>query len=53
MDLMDLAESVQLQSAPVSLLSPKGQIHSRFQLNLGKTIESCKAQRGVCLGSLI
>ncbi|KAH0511065.1 Protein kinase C-binding protein 1 [Microtus ochrogaster] len=43
MDLKELSESVQ-QSAPVPLISPKRQIRSRFQLNLDKTIESCKAQ---------
>lgn len=45
MDLKELSESVQ-QSAPVPLISPKRQIRSRFQLNLDKTIESCKAQLG-------
>ncbi|XP_039105352.1 protein kinase C-binding protein 1 isoform X15 [Hyaena hyaena] len=44
MDLKELSESVQQQAAPVPLLSPKRQIRSRFQLNLDKTIESCKAQ---------
>ncbi|KAF6285109.1 zinc finger MYND-type containing 8 [Rhinolophus ferrumequinum] len=44
MDLKELSESVQQQSAPVPLISPKRQIRSRFQLNLDKTIESCKAQ---------
>ncbi|XP_046925784.1 protein kinase C-binding protein 1 isoform X9 [Lynx rufus] len=44
MDLKELSESVQQQTAPVPLLSPKRQIRSRFQLNLDKTIESCKAQ---------
>ena len=47
MDLKELSESVQQQSAPVPLISPKRQIHSRFQLNLNKTIESCKAQLGI------
>uniref|UniRef100_A0A2K6EYZ0 Zinc finger MYND-type containing 8 n=1 Tax=Propithecus coquereli TaxID=379532 RepID=A0A2K6EYZ0_PROCO len=46
MDLKELSESVQ-QSAPVPLISPKRQIRSRFQLNLDKTIESCKAQLGI------
>lgn len=46
MDLKELSESVQQQSAPVPLISPKRQIRSRFQLNLDKTIESCKAQLG-------
>ena len=36
MDLMEASESVQQQSAPFLLLSPKGQIHSRFQPNLDK-----------------
>lgn len=48
MDLKELSESVQQQSAPVQLISPKRQIRSRFQLNLDKTIESCKAQLGEC-----
>ncbi|XP_036038885.1 protein kinase C-binding protein 1 isoform X16 [Onychomys torridus] len=47
MDLKELSESVQQQSAPVPLVSPKRQIRSRFQLNLDKTIESCKAQLGI------
>lgn len=46
MDLKELSESVQ-QSAPVPLISPKRQIHSRFQPNLDETIESCKAQLGI------
>ncbi|CAO2577670.1 Protein kinase C-binding protein 1 [Lemmus lemmus] len=47
MDLKELiSESVQ-QSDPVPLISPKRQIRSRFQLNLDKTIESCKAQLGI------
>ncbi|XP_036085219.1 protein kinase C-binding protein 1 isoform X28 [Rousettus aegyptiacus] len=44
MDLKELSESVQQQVAPVPLINPKRQIRSRFQLNLDKTIESCKAQ---------
>ncbi|XP_064162737.1 MYND-type zinc finger-containing chromatin reader ZMYND8-like isoform X2 [Anguilla rostrata] len=48
MDLKELSESVQQQHAvPVVLTSPKRQIRSRFQLNLDKTIESCKAQLGI------
>ncbi|XP_055451878.1 MYND-type zinc finger-containing chromatin reader ZMYND8 isoform X16 [Psammomys obesus] len=48
MDLKELSESVQQQSAAaVPLISPKRQIRSRFQLNLDKTIESCKAQLGI------
>uniref|UniRef100_W5M8L3 Protein kinase C binding protein 1, like n=1 Tax=Lepisosteus oculatus TaxID=7918 RepID=W5M8L3_LEPOC len=47
MDLKELSESVQQQSTPVVLTSPKRQIRSRFQLNLDKTIESCKAQLGI------
>ncbi|NXS01426.1 PKCB1 protein, partial [Oxylabes madagascariensis] len=47
MDLKELSESVQQQSTPVQLISPKRQIRSRFQLNLDKTIESCKAQLGI------
>eukprot|EP00074_Homo_sapiens_P103130 XP_016883268.1 protein kinase C-binding protein 1 isoform X24 [Homo sapiens] len=47
MDLKELSESVQQQSTPVPLISPKRQIRSRFQLNLDKTIESCKAQLAV------
>ncbi|XP_026359454.1 protein kinase C-binding protein 1 isoform X8 [Ursus americanus] len=47
MDLKELSESVQQQTAPVPLISPKRQIRSRFQLNLDKTIESCKAQLGI------
>ncbi|KAM4841786.1 MYND-type zinc finger-containing chromatin reader ZMYND8 isoform 11-T12 [Thomomys bottae] len=46
MDLKELSEAVQ-QAAPVPLISPKRQIRSRFQLNLDKTIESCKAQLGI------
>ncbi|XP_077316727.1 MYND-type zinc finger-containing chromatin reader ZMYND8 isoform X11 [Lithobates pipiens] len=47
MDLKELSESVLQQSTPTSLISPKRQIRSRFQLNLDKTIESCKAQLGI------
>ncbi|KAK2100630.1 Protein kinase C-binding protein 1 [Saguinus oedipus] len=47
MDLKELSELVQQQSTPVPLISPKRQICSRFQLNLDKTIESCKAQLGI------
>ncbi|XP_067287799.1 MYND-type zinc finger-containing chromatin reader ZMYND8 isoform X4 [Pseudorasbora parva] len=50
MDLKELSESVQQQQqqgAQPSLTSPKRQIKSRFQLNLDKTIESCKAQLGI------
>uniref|UniRef100_A0A672KF92 Zinc finger MYND-type containing 8 n=1 Tax=Sinocyclocheilus grahami TaxID=75366 RepID=A0A672KF92_SINGR len=50
MDLKELSESVQQQQqqgAHPSLTSPKRQIRSRFQLNLDKTIESCKAQLGI------
>lgn len=46
MDLKELSESVQQQSTPAPMISPKRQIRSRFQLNLDKTIESCKAQLG-------
>lgn len=49
MDLKELSESVQQQQqqgAPPLLTSPKRQIKSRFQLNLDKTIENCKAQLG-------
>ncbi|KAM3878397.1 MYND-type zinc finger-containing chromatin reader ZMYND8 [Diretmus argenteus] len=48
MDLKELSETVQQKqgSTPV-LTSPKRQIKSRFQLNLDKTIESCKAQLGI------
>ncbi|XP_039971687.1 protein kinase C-binding protein 1 isoform X3 [Xiphias gladius] len=48
MDLKELSETVQQKqgTAPV-LTSPKRQIKSRFQLNLDKTIESCKAQLGI------
>lgn len=48
MDLKELSESVQQKqgAAPV-LTSPKRQIKSRFQLNLDKTIENCKAQLGI------
>lgn len=48
MDLKELSETVQQQQqgAPPVLTSPKRQIRSRFQLNLDKTIESCKAQLG-------
>lgn len=52
MDLKELSESVQQQTAPVPLISPKRQIRSRFQLNLDKTIESCKAQLGMSFGLL-
>ncbi|XP_075701915.1 MYND-type zinc finger-containing chromatin reader ZMYND8 isoform X2 [Rhinoderma darwinii] len=47
MDLKELSESVLHQSTPTPLISPKRQIRSRFQLNLDKTIESCKAQLGI------
>ncbi|XP_073538787.1 MYND-type zinc finger-containing chromatin reader ZMYND8 isoform X19 [Phyllobates terribilis] len=47
MDLKELSESVLQQSPATSLISPKRQIRSRFQLNLDKTIESCKAQLGI------
>ncbi|XP_004636114.1 protein kinase C-binding protein 1 isoform X6 [Octodon degus] len=47
MDLKELSEAVLQQAAPVPLISPKRQIRSRFQLNLDKTIESCKAQLGI------
>ncbi|KAF7693383.1 hypothetical protein HF521_008699 [Silurus meridionalis] len=48
MDLKELSETVQQQQgAQASLTSPKRQIKSRFQLNLDKTIESCKAQLGI------
>ena len=47
MDLKELSESVQQQSAPVPLISPKRQIRGRFQLNLDETIQSCKAQLGI------
>ncbi|XP_061689002.1 MYND-type zinc finger-containing chromatin reader ZMYND8-like isoform X4 [Syngnathoides biaculeatus] len=48
MDLKELSETVlqKLGTAPV-LTSPKRQIKSRFQMNLDKTIESCKAQLGI------
>lgn len=47
MDLKELSETVQQkQGATPVLTSPKRQIKSRFQLNLDKTIESCKAQLG-------
>lgn len=51
MDLKELSETVQ-QKQPV-LTSPKRQIKSRFQLNLDKTIESCKAQLGQYSISLV
>uniref|UniRef100_A0A668AQV6 Zinc finger MYND-type containing 8 n=1 Tax=Myripristis murdjan TaxID=586833 RepID=A0A668AQV6_9TELE len=48
MDLKELSETVQQkQGATQVLTSPKRQIKSRFQLNLDKTIESCKAQLGI------
>ncbi|XP_034553368.1 protein kinase C-binding protein 1 isoform X4 [Notolabrus celidotus] len=48
MDLKELSETVQQkQEAKPVLTSPKRQIKSRFQLNLDKTIESCKAQLGI------
>ncbi|XP_013873177.1 protein kinase C-binding protein 1 isoform X2 [Austrofundulus limnaeus] len=48
MDLKELSETVQQkQGATPSLTSPKRRIKSRFQLNLDKTIESCKAQLGI------
>lgn len=50
MDLEELSEAVQQQAAPAPLTSPKRQIRSRFQLNLDKTIESCKAQLGMSPG---
>uniref|UniRef100_A0A7N8XM80 Zinc finger, MYND-type containing 8 n=1 Tax=Mastacembelus armatus TaxID=205130 RepID=A0A7N8XM80_9TELE len=48
MDLKELSETVQQKQANTPVLtSPKRQIKSRFQLNLDKTIESCKAQLGI------
>ncbi|XP_071351384.1 MYND-type zinc finger-containing chromatin reader ZMYND8 isoform X6 [Trachinotus anak] len=48
MDLKELSETVQQKQGPTPVLtSPKRQIKSRFQLNLDKTIESCKAQLGI------
>ncbi|XP_015244731.1 PREDICTED: protein kinase C-binding protein 1 isoform X2 [Cyprinodon variegatus] len=48
MDLKELSETVQQkQGAAPALTSPKRRIKSRFQLNLDKTIESCKAQLGI------
>ncbi|KAK0136180.1 Protein kinase C-binding protein 1 [Merluccius polli] len=48
MDLKELSETVQQRQGATSVLtSPKRQIKSRFQLNLDKTIESCKAQLGI------
>uniref|UniRef100_A0A6Q2XZG0 Zinc finger, MYND-type containing 8 n=1 Tax=Esox lucius TaxID=8010 RepID=A0A6Q2XZG0_ESOLU len=49
MDLKELSKTVQQQQqgAPPILPSPKKQIRSRFQLNLDKTIKSCKAQLGI------
>lgn len=49
MNLKELSETVKQQQQPgpqTPLASPKRQIRSRFQLNLDKTIESCKAQLG-------
>ena len=49
MDLKELSETVQQRQGVTQVLtSPKRQIKSRFQLNLDKTIESCKAQLGEC-----
>ncbi|KAM4622578.1 LOW QUALITY PROTEIN: MYND-type zinc finger-containing chromatin reader ZMYND8 [Discoglossus pictus] len=47
MDLKELSESVLQQSTSTPLISPKRQIRSRFQLNLDKTIESCKSSLGI------
>ncbi|KAM9408809.1 MYND-type zinc finger-containing chromatin reader ZMYND8 isoform 2-T2 [Pholidichthys leucotaenia] len=48
MGLKELSETVQQKQGPAPVLtSPKRQIKSRFQLNLDKTIESCKAQLGI------
>ncbi|XP_037534570.1 protein kinase C-binding protein 1 [Nematolebias whitei] len=48
MDLKELSETVQQkQGATPNLTSPKRRLKSRFQLNLDKTIESCKAQLGI------
>ncbi|XP_029682490.1 protein kinase C-binding protein 1 isoform X2 [Takifugu rubripes] len=48
MDLKELSETVQQKQGVLPVLtSPKRQIKSRFQLNLDKTIESCKAQLGI------
>lgn len=52
MDLKELSESVLQQSTATPLISPKRQIRSRFQLNLDKTIESCKAQLGTSIAFL-
>ena len=54
MDLKELSETVQQRQGATSVLtSPKRQIKSRFQLNLDKTIESCKAQLGECSPCLV
>lgn len=54
MDLKELSETVQQkQGATLVLTSPKRQIKSRFQLNLDKTIESCKAQLGEYISQII
>ncbi|XP_054639253.1 MYND-type zinc finger-containing chromatin reader ZMYND8 isoform X4 [Dunckerocampus dactyliophorus] len=48
MDLKELSETVLQKLGPIPVLtSPKRPIRSRFQLNLDKTIESCKAQLGI------
>lgn len=48
MDLKELSETVQQKQGATVLTSPKRPTKSRFQLNLDKTIESCKAQLGQC-----
>nr|XP_040136169.1 protein kinase C-binding protein 1-like isoform X2 [Ictidomys tridecemlineatus] len=53
MDLKELSESVQQQFTPAPLISPKRQICSRFQVNLNKTIGSCKIQLGMASGGLL
>ncbi|XP_057700806.1 MYND-type zinc finger-containing chromatin reader ZMYND8-like isoform X3 [Corythoichthys intestinalis] len=48
MDLKELSETVmQKQGSTPVVSNPKRQMKSRFQMNLDKTIESCKAQLGL------
>ncbi|XP_077581976.1 MYND-type zinc finger-containing chromatin reader ZMYND8 isoform X2 [Stigmatopora nigra] len=48
MDLKELSETVLQKQGPAPVVAnPKRQLKSRFQMNLDKTIESCKAQLGI------
>ena len=52
MNLMEVSESVQQQSAPFSSPLSQGADSQQIPAKSRQDIESCKAQWGVCLGSL-